>query len=659
MVAQAMSWYYEYGIILDVNSNREGFTEQAAEEFVAAMKLYHRTYGQSSWIKDWDAIDTHSIIDSADGGKTGNSAYDYVATGVNLVLDHPEYFHDYHLWIYEWDNSQSWNLPGQSGVPMQRLLIAMPSDQPTQDTVKLTVKKLEAGTNKPIPGVTFKIESADGSGDFSVTRETGSDGTITLTSEADGLSADQYTITEVAAPEGYVAQTASQTVTVLPNSSVSNTFTFYNTPTTTDGDGTIRKVDADNPTVGVPGAVIRITSVKLDDGGSFVSEYTTKDGGYILKEDLDFSKLPTGSYIAEEITPPEGFILSSDVSKVKQPFVWDGEHDISLIFENSAKVKVQLRKVDESNTPLPGAAFIILRDGQIIGTEETKEDGTITVSNVTEGHYEFVEVSAPAGFDCDRSPVGVHVNAEDLQGEQTIVVEKMNHHKHSLTITKRNTETGEPIPNTSFHIRGVNLGYENDVVTGADGKATLSDMPSGCYEIEETDVPAPYLLDTNNRKTVWIDATKDQDVVVDFVNSTKPGLRLLKIDQQTGEPLSGVLFRIAEVNGGYDEQHFTNAEGLIVLEGLNPGAYTVQEVKPKNGWVADDTVHTIYLEENKTTTLELSNLRKPDLFIQKVDSITGSPIEGVKFQVWRGSDDTKTGEYNDCLLYTSPSPRDS
>ena len=37
MVAQAMSWYYEYGIIKDVNSDREGFISQAAEEFVAAM----------------------------------------------------------------------------------------------------------------------------------------------------------------------------------------------------------------------------------------------------------------------------------------------------------------------------------------------------------------------------------------------------------------------------------------------------------------------------------------------------------------------------------------------------------------------------------------------------------------------------------------------
>ena len=647
MVAQAMSWYYEHGIIKDVNSDREGFIEQAAEEFVAAMKLYHETYGQSSFIKDWSKIGTHSIIDSADGGATGNSAYDYIAAGVNSVMDHSEYYHSYHLWTYEWDKSQPWMLAGQSGVPMQRLLIAVPDDKPTEGTVSLTVKKLEAGTNKPIPGVTFKVESADGSGDFSVTRETGADGTFTLTAEADGLSADQYTINEVSAPEGYVAQTASQTVTVLPNSSISNTFTFYNTPTTTEGDGTIRKVDADNPTVGIPGAIIRITSVKLDDGGSFFGEYVTKDGGYILKEDLDFSDLPKGSYLAEEITPPEGFILSSDVSKVKQPFVWDGEHDISLIFENSAKVRVQLKKVDESGSPLAGAIFVILRDGQVIGTEETKADGTITVSNVSEGYYEFREVHAPAGFDCDRSPVGVHVNAEDLQGEQTIVVTKANHHKRSLTITKRNTETGDPVPGTSFHIRGVNLGYENDVVTGADGKVTLSDMPSGCYEVEEIDVPAPYILDTNNRKTVWIDATKDQDVVVDFVNSTRPGLRLLKIDQQTGEPLSGVLFRVAEVNGGYNELHFTDKDGLIVLEGLNPGAYTVQETKPKNGWVADDTVHTIYLEENKTTTIELSNLRKPDLFIKKVDSITGSPIEGVKFQIWRGSDDTSTGEYND------------
>ncbi len=658
LVAQAGSWLYEHGVILDVNSNREGFIEQMAEEFVAAMKLYHDTYGQSSWIKDWSKIGTHSIIDSSDGGKTGYSAYDYIKTGVDLVLDHPEYYYRYHLWQYDWDKSQPWKLVGQSGTPMQRLLIAVPGEGQEDLTVQITIKKLEAGTNKPLSGVTFKIESADGSGDFSVTRDTGPDGTITLTQTADGLAPGQYLITEEAVPEGYVAQTTSQTVTVMPNASVANTFTFYNEPegpgTPNSGTGSIRKVDADNPTVGIPGAIIRITSVKLDDGGSFFGEYVTKDGGYILKEDLDFSDLPKGSYLAEEITPPEGFILSSDTSKVKQPFVWDGEHDVSLVFENSSKVKIQLKKVDESSSPLPGAVFLILRDGQIIGTEETQTDGTITVSNVVEGHYEFVEVAAPEGMDCDKTPVGVYVDAEDLQGEQTIVVTKMNHHKRSLTIQKRDAESGDPIPNTSFHIRGVNIGYENDVVTGADGKAVLESMPSGCYEITETDVPSPWIMDTNNRKTVWIDSEKDKDIVVDFVNSKLPGIRLVKRDAQTNKPVPGVTFKIEEVDGGFTDQRQTDKDGVIFWENLRPGAYKVYEVEPAPNYVHDDTVHIVQLEENRTTTLELTNIIKPTLKILKVDSITHSPIAKVKFQIWRGSDDTITGELNDLgVFYTN------
>lgn len=305
---------------------------------------------------------------------------------------------------------------------MQRLLIAIPDGEPDIEPVRLTVKKLEAGTNQPLAGVTFKIENAIDPADFSAIRSTGANGTITLTDEADGLSAGQYTITEVSAPAGYLPQTFSDTVTVMPNSAAQSVFTYYNTPDTPEtGDGSIRKVDADNPTMGLSGAVIRITSIELDEDGSFSGTYTTGAGGYIPTSDLDFASLPTGSYLAEEITPPRGYTLSSDPAKVRQTFVWDGEHDVNLVFEDDAKVKVRLLKVDEGGNPLEGAIFTIWKDGQIIDTSKTAATGTITVSNVSEGYYEFREVSAPAGYDKDSTPVGVYVNNEDFQGEQTIL----------------------------------------------------------------------------------------------------------------------------------------------------------------------------------------------------------------------------------------------
>lgn len=101
VVSQAMTWYYEYGLIINCNTDREGFIRQASEEMVAAFKMFHDTWNSSAWITDWDAVDIYTIIDSSDNGVTGYSAYDYISAGVNMVLNHPEYFHEYRLWEYE------------------------------------------------------------------------------------------------------------------------------------------------------------------------------------------------------------------------------------------------------------------------------------------------------------------------------------------------------------------------------------------------------------------------------------------------------------------------------------------------------------------------------------------------------------------------------
>ena len=235
---------------------------------------------------------------------------------------------------------------------------------------------------------------------------TGADGTCTL----ENMNPGTYAITEVDAPTGYTIDDPGPQYAVLPdgdNNTVTVTFTDSkdpDDPSPAPANGSIRKVDADDPTKGLAGAVIKIEGVDND----FVGTYTTGEGGYI--SDIPWDTMPTGSYTATEVTPPEGYTISSDPAKVKQSFVWDGVNDVSLVFENDAKVNVRLIKQDESGNPIAGVVFNILRDGQLIGSEATDAEGTITVGAVTEGLYAFVEVSPVEGYNKLTWPVIAHVD---------------------------------------------------------------------------------------------------------------------------------------------------------------------------------------------------------------------------------------------------------
>ena len=109
-------------------------------------------------------------------------------------------------------------------------------------------------------------------------------------------------------------------------------------------------------------------------------------------------------------------------------------------------MKIRLVKKDDSDNPLPGAVFNIVKDGQIIGTEATKADGSITVTDVTEGMYAFVEVSAPSPYACLTDPVIAHVDQATVNGGGTVTVTASDKKLPSLTILKRDAKTGDVIP---------------------------------------------------------------------------------------------------------------------------------------------------------------------------------------------------------------------
>ncbi len=493
----------------------------------------------------------------------------------------------------------------------------------TRELYDLIIKKVDStNPNKGLSGARFKVASENGA--YSKEVVTGSDGTVTVSK----LEAGTYAVTELEAPEGYEIDNAGPQYVVLPNGANKIvTVTFSDTPEIT-GEGSIRKVDADDPTRGLAGAVIKITGVDND----FTGTYVTGAGGYLT--DVPWKDMPLGSYTAEEVTPPEGYTKSPDVNKTKQTFVWDGKTDVALVFENDAKVKVRLIKLDDSGNPLPGAVFNIVRDGQIIGTEETKADGSITVTDVTEGMYAFVEVSVPAPWATLTEPVIAHVDQATVNGGGTVTVTASDKRLPSLTILKRDAQTGDVIPNTHFEIRGIHYGYHNDVTTGPDGRAVLSNIPVDSYEVTEKSVPDPYVVGDEPTQTIWLGAGDSKELVFD--NLKQPVLKISKVEQGTNTPIPGTVFTVEGIDSDYRQDLTTEADGFATLR-VAPGSYRVTEKSVPDPYCLPedeaDRTQTISLNGGDEKTLIFKNSKKPLLTLSKIDADTGVPVPGTVLTV--------------------------
>lgn len=517
----------------------------------------------------------------------------------------------------------------------------------TREKYDLIVKKVDAtNPNKGLPGARFIVRSENGTYEKEVV--TGSDGTYTLS----GLDASTYSVVELEAPEGYEIDNAGPQYVALPNGGSNTvTVTFLDSPEITS-EGSIRKVDADDPTKGLAGAVIKIEGTD----NSFVGTYTTGTGGYL--EDVPWDALPIGSFTATEVTPPEGYSLSPDPDKVKQEFYWDGKHDVSLIFENDARVKIEFLKLDDSGDPLPGAIFHVIKDGQIIATEETDSTGRIVVPNVTEGMFAFVEAYAPEPFAKLSEPVIVHVDQATVDGGGTVQVTAKDQRLPNLTIWKRDgSDEDTVIPGTVFEVRGIHSGYHIDVTTGEDGRATLTHIPVDSFEVTEKSVPEPYVVGDEPTQTIWLGPGDDKELI--FTNLKQPLLTIAKSDADDPTvKVPGTVFLVEGIDSDYKDEWTTGEDGTVSKR-VDPGSYQITEKSvPSPYYVSEtesDRVQTISLNAGDEKTVSFENHKRPSIEIIKENSITHDPIENVKMQVWYASNNTATGEYNDLGVYYTDS----
>ena len=308
---------------------------------------------------------------------------------------------------------------------------------------------------------------------------------------------------------------------------------------------------------------------------------------------------------------------------------------------------ITLRKVAAGTTRgLDGAKFNIYRDGQIVGSDVTKNGGIIEVKDVTKGLWSFVETEAPAGYSADSTPISVYVDTTDGDKQYTVTAE--NYALPDMKIIKRDAMSGKPIAGTVFSVKSVTGSFSTSVTTGTDGSATLSAIPAGVYVVREGSVPEPYIL-SNTEQTVALRPGQTSEVT--FVDYEKPGLEIIKKNIANGEPIEGVTYRIEQIDGSYSTTATTDSHGRIFLDSIPVGTYRVTETNVPSYVILCPIPQKVALKAGETSTVTFFNALKPTLEIRKVDSVTGDSVKGAKFQIWYASNHTDSGELNDLGTY--------
>ena len=248
------------------------------------------------------------------------------------------------------------------------------------------------------------------------------------------------------------------------------------------------------------------------------------------------------------------------------------------------------------------------------------------------GTYRAFEVdTGDEGHILDTTPQEVELHAGD--GIKELLF--FNDVKPGLRLVKVDSDDpSKVIPNAVFEIKSVEGTYgPQEFWTDENGEIDLSMLPPGSYVVTEKSCDG-YVIDEAQR---IIELKPNEDAQFVFTNHIKPSLQLIKLSSD-GSRLAGVTFRIAKIeDGSHYLDRTTNSNGEILISDLEPGVYSVRELSSVLDHIPDDTEHHVELFPGQTSTITLTNHKRPNLYIHKSDADTGEPIEHTVYLV-KGAD---------------------
>ena len=439
---------------------------------------------------------------------------------------------------------------------------------------------------------------------------------------------------------------------------------------------------------GLEGAVYEITAAEdiytLDgtlraSKGEVVDTITTGTDGIAKSKELYL-----GKYEVKEITAPYGMVLNGEIHAVE--LVYEGQ-DIAVtetetsFYNERQRVEIDLVKSLEADE-----AYGVGNNGEIFDvtfglyaeTDLTAADGTVipadglieiisldengkgTVnSDLPFGSYYVKELSTNSAYVLNEQKYPVHF---EYAGQDTAIVHLSandgeaieNEIIYGSVSGLKSDEDGNALGGAVigiFKTGTEEFTKENAIqtTTSADnGSFSFEKVPYGTWVIREIESPTGFVL---SEEEIAITVGKVDEVVeIELVNYfIKGNIELTKVDADYPDnKLTGAVFEVyADTNGNgeFDKDdklcgEMTELEGGVYqMTELRYGKHFVREKTAPDGFVLDDGVYGVSIEENgKTYTVEnkagvgfINDAQKGSLKIVKTSS--DGKVEGFSFRV--------------------------
>ena len=541
-----------------------------------------------------------------------------------------------------------------TGYSISEEVFALKADENifvTEDFTRGKIKVNKTADDGIVSGREFKVTGNDGS---SYTKKTNANGVA----EFNGLKvyntstgkAITYTVSEINVDTRYEVPKAQNVTLTSGDVDLTVNVKFNNQLKT--GSIKINKQSEDNQNGD--------REFTITGNGKTYTIKTGSDGVAILSDIPVYnSRNEKIVYTISEKNVPIRYVVPAD-----QTATLTADATTTKTFKNILKkFTVEVKKQDsktasaQGNGTLAGAVYGLYKDGELVDTYTTDENGYFKTKDYVCGNYTVQEISPSEGYLLDETVYSVGAEAENYFIE---------HNPLSMTVTEDvikgniamikhsddgSTQIETPEVGAEFEVYLKSSGsYANAVETERDyltcdenGFAQTKDMPYGIYTVHQTKgwEGTEFMADFD------VKISADGQTYRYLINNAefKSYIKVVKVDSETGKtiPYEGAGFEIYDSNGqkismtfAYPtpttiDTFYTNSEGyLITPEVLPYGEYSLVEVQAPVGYVLDSTPVSFTVsadnaeEENALTVIKVrkeNTAQKGKISVRKTGDI--------------------------------------